>query len=116
MTENQQHGRILISDDVVSQITGAAILKTPGISAIHGGFSKEVNKRVNEKNIKKGISVKISSDETTIDLKVIVNYGCPIYEVTRELQQNVMEDVINMTGLSNVVVNVNVEGISIQNR
>ncbi|WP_049827662.1 Asp23/Gls24 family envelope stress response protein [Paenibacillus polymyxa] len=115
MTENEQRGRILISDDVVSQITGVAALKTPGISAIYGGFSKEANKRMNEKNIKKGISVKISSDETTIDLKVVVDYGCPIHEVTRELQQNVMEDVINMTGLSNVVVNVKVEGIAIQN-
>ncbi|KJD45789.1 Asp23/Gls24 family envelope stress response protein [Paenibacillus terrae] len=116
MTENEQHGHILISDDVVSKITGLAALKTPGISAIYGGISKEAIKRLNRKNFKKGISVTVSPDETIIDLRVVVDYGCSIHEVARELQKNVMEDITNMTGLSSIVVNVKVEGVArIQN-
>ncbi|MGG1616792.1 Asp23/Gls24 family envelope stress response protein [Paenibacillus sp. NRS-1782] len=112
MTENEQHGHILISDDVLSQITGLAVLKISGISAIYGGISKEAIKRPNRKNFKKGISVTVSPDETIIDLKVVVDYGCFIHEVARELQQNVMEDITTMTGLSAVVVNVKVEGVA----
>ncbi|WP_226002156.1 Asp23/Gls24 family envelope stress response protein [Paenibacillus sp. BJ-4] len=115
MTENKQNGHILISDDVLSKITGLAALNTPGISTIYRGISKEANKRLNRKSIKKGISVTVSPDETIIDLKVVVEYGCSIHEVTRELQQNIMEDLINMAGLSTIVVNVKVEGVAIQN-
>ncbi|WP_269320853.1 Asp23/Gls24 family envelope stress response protein [Paenibacillus sp. 1-18] len=50
-----------------------------------------------------------------IDLKIVVEYGCSIHEVVRELQQNVMEDMINMAGLFTIVVNVKVEGVAIQN-
>lgn len=113
MTDNmEQHGQIRISDDVVATIAGLAALETPGITAMSGGISEGLAKRLSGRNAQKGVSVEVGQLEAAIDLRVIVQYGMPIQEVGRRLQQNVREAVENMTGLRVVEVNVKVEGVS----
>lgn len=112
MTEDLQNGMIRISDDVVATIAGLAALETPGISAMSGGISEGLAKRLSGKNVQKGVSVEVGQLEAAIDLRVIVQYGIPIQEVCRQLQDNVREAVQNMTGLTVVEVNVKVEGVA----
>jgi len=112
LSEHMQPGLIRISDDVVSTIAGLAALETPGIAAMSGGISEGLAKRLSGKNVHKGVSVEVGQVETAIDLRVIVNYGCKIQEVCRQLQENVREAVENMTGLTVVEVNVKVEGVA----
>ncbi|EXX88083.1 membrane protein [Paenibacillus darwinianus] len=112
MTEDLQTGNIRISDDVVATIAGLAALETPGIAAMSGGISEGLAKRLSGKNAQKGVSVEVGQVEAAIDLRVIVQYGIPIHEVCRQLQDNVREAVQNMTGLLVVEVNVKVEGVA----
>jgi uncharacterized alkaline shock family protein YloU len=113
MTDNmEQLGQIRVSDDVVATIAGLAALETPGITAMSGGISEGLAKRLSGRNAQKGVSVEVGQLEAAIDLRVIVQYGVPIQEVCRRLQQNVREAVENMTGLRVVEVNVKVEGVS----
>ncbi|MFF2887931.1 MULTISPECIES: Asp23/Gls24 family envelope stress response protein [Paenibacillus] len=112
MTENLQTGLIRISDDVVATIAGLAALETPGIAAMSGGISEGLAKRLSGKNVQKGVSVEVGQLEAAIDLRIIVHYGIPIQEVSRQLQLNVRESVENMTGLQVVEVNVKVEGVA----
>ena len=112
MTEDLQNGMIRISDDVVATIAGLAALETPGISGMSGGISEGLAKRLSGKNVQKGVSVEVGQLEAAIDLRVIVQYGIPIQEVCRQLQDNVREAVQNMTGLHVVEVNVKVEGVA----
>lgn len=112
MTENLQTGMIRISDDVVATIAGLAALETPGIAAMSGGISEGLAKRLSGKNVQKGVSVEVGQLEAAIDLRIIVHYGIPIQEVSRQLQLNVRESVENMTGLNVVEVNVKVEGVA----
>ncbi|XEC97621.1 Asp23/Gls24 family envelope stress response protein [Paenibacillus tarimensis] len=112
MTEDLQTGMIRISDDVVSTIAGLAALETPGIAAMSGGISEGLAKRLSGKNVQKGVTVEVGQLEAAIDLRVIVQYGTPIQEVCRVLQENVREAVQNMTGLNVVEVNVKVEGVA----
>jgi uncharacterized alkaline shock family protein YloU len=112
MSENNQTGLIRISDDVVSTIAGLAALETPGITAMSGGISEGLAKRLSGKNVQRGVSVEVGQVEAAIDLRVIVNYGSRIQDVCRELQQNVRESIENMTGLTVVEVNVKVEGVA----
>jgi len=109
---NEEQGQIRISDDVVATIAGLAALETPGIAAMSGGISEGLAKRLSGRNAQKGVSVEVGQLEAAIDLRVIVQYGVPIHEVCRRLQQNVREAVENMTGLRVVEVNVKVEGVS----
>lgn len=112
MTEDLQNGMIRISDDVVATIAGLAALETPGIAGMSGGISEGLAKRLSGKNVQKGVSVEVGQLEAAIDLRVIVQYGIPIQEVCRQLQDNVREAVQNMTGLTVVEVNVKVEGVA----
>ncbi|MWC26738.1 Asp23/Gls24 family envelope stress response protein [Paenibacillus sp. MMS18-CY102] len=112
MTEQLQTGLIRISDDVVATIAGLAALETPGIAAMSGGISEGLAKRLSGKNVQKGVSVEVGQLEAAIDLRVIVKYGIPIHEVSRQLQLNVRESVENMTGLHVVEVNIKVEGVA----
>lgn len=113
MTEELlQDGLIRISDDVVATIAGLAALETPGVTAMSGGISEGLAKRLSGRNAQKGVSVEVGQLEAAIDLRIVVQYGIPIQEVGRKLQDNVREAVENMTGLRVVEVNVKVEGVA----
>ena len=112
MADDIYNGLIRISDDVVATIAGLAALETPGIAAMSGGISEGLAKRLSGKNAQKGVSVDVGLLEAAIDLRVIVNYGSKIQEVCRDLQENVIENVVNMTGLKVIEVNVKVEGVA----
>lgn len=109
---NKHGGNIQISDDVVATIAGLAALETPGIAAMSGGLSDDWVKMLSGKNVQKGVSVKVGEVEAAIDLRVIVVYGMKIHEVCHHLQVNIRDAVQNMTGLSVVEINVNVEEVS----
>ncbi|MFC4076954.1 Asp23/Gls24 family envelope stress response protein [Salinithrix halophila] len=111
MAEYSSEGAVRIADDVVAVIAGLAATKTKGIAGMSGGITEGWAKRVSGKNVTRGVSVEVGQVETAIDLRVIVDYGVKIHEVSRELQQNVKEAVETMTGLSVVEVNVKVEGV-----
>lgn len=112
VSEDKQTGIIRISDDVVATIAGLAAMETPGITAMSGGISEGLAKRLTGKNVQKGVTVEVGQVEAAIDLRVIVQFGVKVHEVCRELQQNVREALENMTGLTVVEVNVKVEGVS----
>lgn len=112
MPNENDTGLIRISDDVVATIAGLAALDTPGISAMSGGISEGLAKRLSGRNVQKGVSVEVGQVEAAIDLRVIVNYGSKIHDVCRDLQFNVKDAIVNMTGLSVVEVNVKVEGVA----
>lgn len=112
MSDTNETGLIRISDDVVATIAGLATLETPGITAMSGGISEGLAKRLSGKNVQKGIAVEVGQVEAIVHLRVIVQYGSKIQEVCRDLQYNVREAIENMTGLRVVEVNVKVEGVS----
>jgi uncharacterized alkaline shock family protein YloU len=112
MTEELQQGLIRISDDVVATIAGLAALETSGVAAMSGGISEGLAKRLSGRNAQRGVSVEVGQVEAAIDLRIVVQYGIPIQEVGRQLQDNVREAVENMTGLNVVEVNVKVEGVA----
>lgn len=112
MSDTNETGLIRISDDVVATIAGLAALETVGITAMSGGISEGLAKRLSGKNVQKGIAVEVGQEEAIVHLRVIVQYGTKIQEVCRELQYNVREAIENMTGLHVVEVNVKVEGVS----
>jgi uncharacterized alkaline shock family protein YloU len=111
MSEVIEVGIIRISDDVVATIAGLAALETSGISAMSGGISEGLAKRLSGRNVQKGVSVEVGQLEAAVDLRVIVHYGSHIQDVCRVLQYNVREAIENMTGLRVIEVNVKVEGV-----
>jgi uncharacterized alkaline shock family protein YloU len=114
MSEDNETGVIRISDDVVATIAGLAAIETPGISAMSGGISEGLAKRLSGRNVQKGVSVEVGQSEAAVDLRVIVHYGSQIQNVCRDLQYNVRDAIENMTGLRVMEVNVKVEGVHLK--
>src|SRR5690554_720383 len=114
--EQQHGGTIQISDDVVATIAGLAALESAGIAAMSGGISEGFAKRMSGKNVHKGVTVEVGAEETAVDLRVIVEYGCQIHQVCRALQENVKQSLEDLTGLRVVEVNVKVEGVAFKDK
>ena len=106
-------GTISYANDVIAIIAGLAATEIPGISGMSGGISSGIAELLGRKNLTKGVKVEVGTEETAIDLNVIVDYGVQIHKVAFEVQENVKKAVETMTGLHVVEVNVYVEGVNV---
>ncbi len=106
-------GTISYANDVIAIIAGLAATEIPGISGMSGGISSGIAELLGRKNLTKGVKVEVGTEETAIDLNVIVDYGVQIHKVAFEVQENVKKAVETMTGLHVVEVNVYVQGVNV---
>lgn len=103
---------VRISDEVIGTIAGIAASEVESLAAMRGGFVDGIGGMFGVRNHGKGIKVEAKENEVTIDMSIIVQYGCKIHEVAREIQVKVRNTVEDMTGLNVTAVNINVLGIS----
>ena len=106
-------GTISYANDVIAIIAGLAATEIPGISGMSGGISSGIAELLGRNNLTKGVKVEVGTEETAIDLNVIVDYGVQIHKVAVEVQENVKKAVETMTGLHVVEVNVYVQGVNV---
>lgn len=102
-------GSVRIHNEVVGLIAGIAASEVSGVVGLGGGFT--LSEVFGRKSFNKGVKVELANGEVAIDLFVVIEYGKNIPEVSYQVQQNVKRAVENMTGLSVVEVNINIEGI-----
>ena len=101
ITQVQENGNVMISEDVIAAIVTHAVLEVEGIHSLH-----------TKKSWGKSLKILIAEDNTlTIDCAVIVKYGSSVIEAANSAQQAITTAVENMTGVKVVSVNVNVSGI-----
>ena len=112
ITQVQDNGRVLISEDVIATIVAQSLTDIEGFVTLSNKPGAEYADIVGKKNWGKGIKVVISeNDEVTIDCNVIVSYGTSVVTVAGAIQEAVVSALSSMTGISVVCVNVNVCGI-----
>lgn len=105
---------VKISDEVIGTIAGIAASEVESLAAMRGGFVDGIGGMFGVKNHGKGIKVETKDgNEVLIDMSIVVQYGCRIHEVAREIQVKVRNTVEEMTGLKVAAVNINVLGISL---
>lgn len=102
-------GKIEISPEVIQIISGLSATQVEGVIGMSGGI-KDLNELLGKKNLRKGIRVDIN-DFTKIELSIIVEYGCRLPEVGRNVQEAVKSAVEMMTGLTIDQVIVRIDGI-----
>ncbi|HOV79837.1 MAG TPA: Asp23/Gls24 family envelope stress response protein [Bacillota bacterium] len=110
--EKNSLGSIRISDEVVKVIAGLAAVEVKGVAGMSGGLVGGIAEMLGRKNFTKGIKVEVGEKEAAVDIYVIIEYGVHIPDVAAEIQQKVKSAVENMSGLSVVEVNVNVQGVA----
>lgn len=109
----QEGGTITYANEVIAIIAGVAANEIEGLAGMctSGGFGDIISKN---RNITRGVKVEVGTEEVSIDLYTIIEYGQPIQKVASEVQENVRKNIEAMTGLKVVRVDVHVQGVSFE--
>ena len=104
ITQIQENGNVMISEDVVSTIVAQALTEVEGVV----GMSTMGGK----KNANKGLKVQICEDNSlNVECNILVGFGNAVVDVAEAVQQAVTGALESMTGSKVNHVNVNVCGI-----
>ena len=113
ITQAEENGNVLISEDVVEVIAEHAGSEVEGAAGIYAKPGNEVAEFVGVKNWGKGLKIMIAEDNSvTIDADILICYGYSVVDVADSVQTAVASAVESMTGVKVNAVNVNVCGIS----
>ena len=105
ITQVQENGNILISEDVIATIVEQALTEVDGV--VKGGA--EVT---GKKSWGKGIRIAIAEDNSlSIGCNIIVGYGESVVNVANAVQEAITMAIESVTGVTVTDVNVNVCGI-----
>lgn len=116
ITQNQENGTVLISEDVIVSIVTVAVNETEGVSGFNAK-SGDLTDILNKKSRGKGVKITITEDDKLfIECNITVIYGFAVVNVAKAVQESVSSAVESMTGLSVAEVNVNVCGITMEQK
>lgn len=109
-----QHGKIVISKEVIASIAGYAATECYGLVGMASQKLQEgLFELLGRENAKKGVRVTIADDKVTIDIYVVVVYGTKINEVAHNVMEKVRYTVEEMTGIPIERVNIIVQGVKV---
>ena len=112
ITQIQENGNVMISEDVIATIVAHALAEVDGIGSLGSKPGIVIADFAAKKNWSKSLKILIAEDNTvSIDCSVMIAYGNSVVDVASNIQQNVTANVESMTGVKVVGVNVNVCGI-----
>lgn len=112
ITQAQDFGAVMISDDVVAAIVVNSLKDVEGVAGLTPKLGTDLAAL---KNWNKGLKITISEkNEISVDCSIVVTYGQPVITVAKAAQDAIATAIENMTGVKPNVVNVNVCGIARQ--
>ena len=99
ITQVQENGTVMISEDVVAAIVANAVKEVEGVDSLH------TRKSWSGKNMK----ITIAEDNTlVIDCNLVVKFGYSVIDVAKNAQDAITAAVESMTGVKVTQANVNV--------
>lgn len=111
ITQVQENGNVMISEDVVSAIVAQALSEVDGLAGLSVKPGADIAELIG-KNWGKGMKIVIGEDnELSIDCNVLAKYDYSVIDVARNAQAAVTAAVESMTGVKVTLVNINVCGI-----
>lgn len=112
ITQAQEHGNIMISEDVIGAIVAHAVEEVEGVVGLSTKPGVDIAELIGKKNWGKGMKIIISEDDSlTIDCNVTVVYGQSVVQIAQAVQDAVTTAVVDVTGVRVNAVNVNICGI-----
>lgn len=112
ITQAQENGSLLISEDVIATISSHAISEVDGVCGLVNKPGSDIAEIIGKKNWGKGIRITVV-DETSVhvDCNITIEYGQSVVNVANAAQQAIINAIESMTGIVVAGVNVNVCGI-----
>lgn len=113
LVQEQEGGKILISEEVVASIAALAVREIEGVYGLSTTANFDISNILGKKNLRKGIRVTFSeTDEIEISCNLIVKIGSAVMDVAKKVQEAISSEVEAMTGVKPGRVNVNVCGVA----
>lgn len=111
ITQLQENGGVLISEDVVAAIVLQTVNEVEGFAGLSTKPGADIAELIG-KHWGKGIKISINEEnEVTVECNILATYGCSVVEVAKEIQDRVLSELESVTGAKVIGVNVNVCGI-----
>ena len=112
VTQMQDNGSVLISEDVIVTIVAHAVEEVEGVVGLNVKPGADIIEMIGKKSWGKGLKITIAEDETlTVDCNITVAYGQSVVTVANAVQASVTNALESMAGVKIAAVNVNVCGI-----
>ena len=112
VTQMQDNGTVLISEDVIATIVIHAVEEVEGVIGLNSKPGADIVELIGKKNWGKGLKIVIGEENAlTIDCNITVAYGQSVVSVAKAVQESVTNALESMAGVNITAVNVNVCGI-----
>ena len=112
ITQEQDQGAVLISEDVIATIVENAVAEVDGIVGLNTKTGSDIAEMIGKKAWGKGMKITIDEDNNlTIDCNVNIGYGINVVTVAQSVQDSVVAAVESTANVKVSAVNVNVSGI-----
>lgn len=110
-------GEVNIVPEVIATIISRTVINIPGVAGLATHAKGGIGTLLGTKELEKGIKVNLKENkEVSTTISVILEYGSIIIQIAREIQKKVKEELENKTGLKVTGVNVNVQGVHIEEK
>lgn len=103
-------GSLKISQDVIASIAEYTIKETEGVAGL-APISPSFTSWLLEQQTVKPVSITVDDGVCVIDMRICLESGTNIPEVSKKLQSSVKEAVQNMTGIIVAKVNLHIAGV-----
>lgn len=113
ITIQDEQGSISISEDVIASVVSASMAEVDGAAGLAHTFGAELVELLGKKSLGKGVKVQFENNSITVDVVIMVRFGCNIAAVAQQVQRAVASSLEAMTGQSSVI-NVHVAGVSME--
>ena len=109
-------GTVSFATDVVATIAGLAATEVEGVASMSSPSSglADMFNRKTTRNFTKGVRIDLEDNRVTVDVTIVVEYGSPVPDVARGIQENVKKAIETMSGLNVHSVDVHVSGVSFE--
>lgn len=110
------NGTVSFATEVVATIAGLAATEVDGVASMispSAGLADMFSRKSN-RNLTKGVRIDLDGNMVTVDITITVEYGSPVPDVARNIQENVKKAIETMSGLDVHSVDVHVTGISFE--
>ena len=112
ITQLQENGNVMISEDVVAAIVAHSLAEVEGVGSLGTKPGITIKDFETKKNWGKSLKVVIAEDNNiSIECSLMVTFGHSVLDVSNAVQQAVTTNVESMTGVKVNYVNVNICGI-----
>ena len=111
ITQTQENGAVLISEDVIATIVAHAIEEVEGVVGLNVKPGSDIIELIGKKGWGKGLKITIGEEDAlTVDCNITVAYGQSVVSVANAVQNSITNALESMAGVKIAAVNVNVCG------